>query len=111
MLRICKKHGETEFVQRKDGYFRCRKCSSASVSKRRKNLKKSLVESYGGKCTICGYDKNIAALTFHHTDPSIKDFGLSDKGLIRSLSRLKLEAAKCILVCHNCHMEIHYDPS
>lgn len=73
---------------------------------RRKNLKKTLVEENGGKCCKCGYNKCLRALEFHHLDPSTKDF---DFGQYRdcSLERARKEIQKCILVCSNCHMEIH----
>lgn len=105
-LRECKNHGLTEFIKRADGYFRCRKCAIEAVSKRRRNNKLALVEYKGGKCEICGYDKCIEALSFHHLDPSKKDFGIGSGDTV-SLKRLKDEADKCILVCNNCHAEIH----
>ncbi len=67
-----------------------------------------LVRAAGGCCTICGYSRNLAALAFHHTDSAEKDFKLD----MRSLSNRRLESViqeldKCILVCHNCHAELH----
>ncbi len=67
-----------------------------------------LVKAAGGQCSICGYKKNLSALAFHHTDSADKDFKLD----MRSLSNRKLEYVlteldKCILVCHNCHAELH----
>ena len=82
-----------------------REANKASVMKRRKENKKLLVEYKGGQCERCGYDKCIAALEFHHLDPSTKEFGLT--GNTYSLDRQKKEADKCILVCANCHREIH----
>lgn len=67
----------------------------------------------GGKCALCGYDKCNSALEFHHINPSEKDYQLSS-GSTRSLNRDFVEARKCILVCSNCHREIHsglYDSS
>lgn len=61
----------------------------------------------GGKCTICGYNKCNSALDFHHQDEKNKKFGLSVRGLTRSWDRTKNELDKCILVCANCHREIH----
>ena len=78
---------------------------AASVDKRRKKNKELLVESKGGKCERCGYDKCIAALEFHHLDPSTKEFSLT--GNTYGLARQMKEAEKCILVCANCHREIH----
>ena len=54
----------------------------------------------------CAYDSCIAALEFHHLDPSRKRFSVGGRGLGRSLAILRAEAAKCVLVCSNCHVEI-----
>ena len=102
----CKHHGLTSFVLENRGYYRCCKCRSTAVAKRRRKLKKSLVEYMGGECSICSYNKCIAALEFHHVDPTQKKFGISVSGNTRSLNKLKAEADKCILVCANCHREI-----
>ena len=72
----------------------------------RKNLKKEFVEYKGGKCQICGYNKCYKALHFHHINSSLKEFEISDKSL-SSLEKAKNELNKCMLVCSNCHSEIH----
>lgn len=61
----------------------------------------------GGKCQCCGYNKYVGALEFHHINSEEKDFGISAKGYTRSWKRVKEELDKCILVCANCHREIH----
>ena len=82
---------------------------SYEAQKRRGLARKlNLTKTAGGRCTICGYHKNLAALVFHHTDSMGKDFKLD----MRSLSNRKLEPVlkeidKCILVCANCHAELH----
>lgn len=78
---------------------------SESVIEWRKRTKLKLVEYKGGKCQICDYNKSITALHFHHLDPNEKDFSISGKSL--SFDKLKNEVDKCILVCSNCHSEIH----
>lgn len=103
--RECATHGLVDHIFEKDGHVRCYKCRSDAVSKRRKMLKQILVAESGGKCQRCGYDKYIGALDFHHKDE--KTFGISRRGLTRSLTRLREEIKKCILVCANCHREIH----
>ena len=65
------------------------------------------VEYKGGKCESCGYNRNIAALEFHHLNPLEKDFNISNKGYTKSWENVKKEIDKCILVCANCHREIH----
>lgn len=105
--RECKTHGLSRFILEGRGYYRCTKCRSERVSKRRKKVKQLLVEYKGGSCERCGYNKCISALEFHHTDPSKKDFGISGNGNTLSIEKMKKEADKCILVCSNCHKEIH----
>ena len=105
--KTCKKHGNTDFVLEGRGYYRCKQCRLDGVSKRRKNIKIKAVEYKGGKCEVCGYDKYIGALEFHHLDPKKKDFNLSYKGCTRKWETVKKEIDKCALVCSNCHKEIH----
>jgi hypothetical protein len=82
---------------------------SYEAQKRRGLSRKlELIKNAGGCCSICGYNKNLAALVFHHDASSNKDFKLD----MRSLSNRKLEPVleeinKCILVCANCHAELH----
>ena len=77
------------------------------VQKRRLKVKQMSIEYKGGKCEKCGYNKCIAALEFHHLNPEEKDFGIGSKGYTRSWEKVKEELDKCILVCANCHREIH----
>ncbi|HOW29772.1 MAG TPA: hypothetical protein PK685_03850 [archaeon] len=73
-------------------------------------IKKTLVEYKGGACSVCGYNKNIAVLSFHHINDenNQKEYDISIRmGNRCSLETLKKEADKCILVCENCHREIH----
>lgn len=78
-----------------------------AVTKRRRKLKTMAVESRGGRCEVCGYSRCIAALDFHHLDESKKSFSLGTRGLTRSWVKIRAELKKCILVCANCHREIH----
>lgn len=106
MLKLCAKHGETSHLKRKDGALRCGKCASAWVVASRRNKKLRLVQLFGGKCCLCGYNRYHGALDFHHLDPKKKSFALSVKGLCYSWDTLLIEANKCALVCKNCHSEI-----
>ena len=60
----------------------------------------------GGCCQVCGYNKCLATLEFHHLDPTIKEYGLSTSWSI-SWAKTKEELKKCILLCANCHREVH----
>lgn len=77
----------------------------ARVKEYRKNIKKRLILGFGGKCGRCGYNKCDRALEFHHIDPREKDFAISSK--IASWKKLTSECKKCVLICSNCHMELH----
>lgn len=65
--------------------------------------KQKAVSYLGGKCSICGYDKCLTALEFHHINPSEKEMYNSHWKFERNIPELN----KCILVCANCHREIH----
>lgn len=107
---ICKHHGETDFLRTKsENHKRCVKCRSEAVQRRRDKLKQLSVDYLGGKCSRCGYCKCIQALDFHHKDPTQKDFSIAHKGHTRSWERVKSELDKCILLCANCHREVHAD--
>ncbi|MBI3601861.1 MAG: hypothetical protein HY209_03105 [Candidatus Omnitrophica bacterium] len=78
-----------------------------AVYARRKKIRAMAVAHKGGKCVRCGYDRCIDVLEFHHLDPAQKDFNISSKGYTRSWARVKEELGKCIMVCANCHRELH----
>ena len=103
----CSRHGVTEFaIVGSDRRGRCKKCRSEAVSKRRRKVKEILVQEAGGACQLCGYDECIAALGFHHKDPASKRFGIGMRGVTRSLAAAREEAAKCVLLCANCHAAV-----
>ena len=74
--------------------------------RRRRKVKTLVVAEAGGRCRLCGYDRCVAALHFHHVDPDTKSFALSQGGFTKSVERLRAEAAKCVLLCSNCHAEV-----
>jgi len=106
LVRECLHHGWTPHRRIGAGSFRCITCASATVARRRRELKALLVAEHGGACGLCGYDRHIGALQFHHLDPRTKSFEIAGRGLTRSLDRLRAEAAKCVLLCANCHAEV-----
>jgi DNA-binding CsgD family transcriptional regulator len=103
---VCRIHGLTRHILREEGCYRCAVCRSEAVTRRRRLVKATLVEEAGGRCVICGYDRCIAALHFHHADPGAKSFALSKSGVTRSLAAARAEAGKCVLLCSNCHAEV-----
>lgn len=81
--------------------------AAAAAKRRRKKLKQMAIDYKGGSCQKCGYNKCNGALEFHHLDPNEKDFGISAKGDTKSWERIRVELDKCILICANCHRELH----
>jgi Helix-turn-helix domain len=102
----CPTHGVTRHVPRADGSFRCTRCRSEQVAEHRRRVKRQLVEEAGGRCLLCGYDRYLAALQFHHVDPDAKRFAISRGGVTRALCKAREEATKCVLLCANCHAEV-----
>lgn len=78
----------------------------ARVSKERKLR---LIKMSGGGCEVCGYNKNYAALIFHHLNPENKSFSLDARKLSNTnWESIEKEWQKCQLLCSNCHAEIHF---
>ena len=79
------------------------------VTKIRKRRKKQVIEAFGGECQMCGYKKNKNALCFHHIDPTIKENTpteiINQWSVERSIPQLIKE--KVVLLCLNCHAEVH----
>jgi hypothetical protein len=106
VLIPCPNHGLVEHGRRGERGYRCLKCRVEAVVQRRRRVKAALIAEHGGHCVICGFGAIPEALHFHHVDPSEKSFGLSARGLSRSISRARAEAAKCVLLCANCHAAV-----
>lgn len=113
-MRECQKHGMVRWKWRNNGgrrvdgsrkgKYRCTKCENEHRAKHTKNLKQKALNYKGGKCQICEYDKTVASLHFHHVDSDGKDFEIAKA---TGWEKAKIELDKCILVCANCHGEIH----
>lgn len=99
----CTVHGETEFVLEKQKYYRCKKCRSERTIGIKKRHKRVLVAEFGSACNICGYNRHVGALHFHHINPTEKSFTIANAcGIVK----MREEAKKCILLCANCHSEV-----
>jgi len=84
----------------------CKQCTNLQALERQRKLKQQAVEYKGGQCIRCGYCRYVGALEFHHMYPQGKDVTISH---IKHTTFAKIvhELDKCILVCANCHREIH----
>ncbi len=113
-FRICPKCREEkvleEFYNRRGrvgASVYCKSCTGEQTKDRQKDFKQKCIEYKGGSCRCCGYNKCNSALEFHHIDPNEKEFEIK-KSTSRSFNEsIKIELDKCILVCANCHREIH----
>jgi hypothetical protein len=70
----------------------------------RVDLKRRMVEYKGGACERCGYSRCLSALCFHHVGE--KTFNVAGSHT-RSWETLRRELDRCILLCQNCHCEVH----
>src|SRR5262249_2255796 len=93
--RVCKNHYSYGFY--------------ASQKSRGLRRKQQLVRMLAGRCAVCGYDRCLSALSFHHKDPTQKRFPLDMRHLTnRKWEAILIEARKCTLLCLNCHAETHH---
>jgi len=99
--RICpkcnKKHTKRGIV--------CQVCATNEKQRRRV---KAVIDIAGNECKICGYNKNFSSVSFHHVIPEDKCFSLSSREISNySWDKVTKEMRKCVMVCLNCHGEIH----
>ena len=119
-LKCCENKSVSKFdkiLDSDDGYdYLCKKCKKGVIRNvslgrvSRRKLKQKCVEYKGGKCSVCGYNKCIAALDFHHINPVKKKRYKNNYSLYKQKwdDKAKKELDVCILVCANCHREIHF---
>jgi hypothetical protein len=129
-MKTCTKCKETKLftdfckqTKSKDGYQpRCKACMAISynqsrnkkiehyqqVASVRRKQTQSLVSQWKSErgCAVC--KENFSpCLELHHTDPSNKE---ADPSAVanRSFEAFLIEAAKCIILCANCHRKVHF---
>ena len=105
-----KEKSAEEFYSRKDRngkQYYCKVCYNKYQTERWIARKLKAIEIMGGQCSICGYDKNYGALHLHHREPGEKEYGWPQVCKM-AWEKILAEINKCILVCANCHAEIHW---
>lgn len=103
--RACQSCSRVYVYDRKKGHT-ATKCNSCNANGNRVAVKRRAIDYKGGSCSRCGYNKCPDSLVFHHLDPKGKDFTMAG-GWALSWDRLEDELDKCILLCANCHGEVH----
>lgn len=115
---------ESEFVKanNKRGYtYSCKSCIREYSKEHYHNNKESYLKKNSThrakvlsfinnykttqKCSICG-ESRYWCLDFHHIKD--KEFNIGSLARYTSLNKVKKEIEKCIVVCANCHRDIHH---
>lgn len=110
LICTCQSCGRIYEYDRRRGHTKleCNSCKANRWASRpdRIALKHRLIELCGGACQICGYSRHSGALGFHHLDPATKAFTIAGSHT-RAWDVLVEEVRKCVLLCENCHREVH----
>lgn len=102
---LCSKHYMAWRTKNNPDYFRK---TEQKRKDRTKAYKKIIVLERGGKCEECGYSENIHCLDLHHLEPHDKE-GEPTKIFRRpNLDDIRKETDKCIILCKNCHNDVHH---
>ena len=99
-----------KYNQSKKGKENQRRYRNSILGKKKKeeyydNCKKIMRDLKINGCSICGYDRYLGSLDFHHVDEEQKKYYLNMKNI--GNKNIVEELNKCILLCSNCHREIH----
>ena len=95
-----------EYIYQRNAGLTTKHCNSCLTTLRHRELKIKGVGYLGGKCCICGYNKCLASMDFHHIDETQKKFTIGSS-FNRSWLKIKNELDKCVVLCRNCHGEYH----
>lgn len=76
----------------------CGPCGKKIQRQKERELRSKLIQQFGGKCEVCGYDKFEECLEFHHIDKSIK----KSKHFLKDILKYP---EKFELLCNRCHRE------
>lgn len=105
-----------------DGYqSACKECMNSSYTKTRQKYQERYQQVAKDRykantqrirewksaqgCIVCN-ETYAQCLELHHTNPAEKEFNPSE-GYAKSWETFLVEAAKCVVVCANCHRKIH----
>ena len=90
------------------GTYRCLRCRSEAVARRRRRLKEILVAEAGGSSAGSAVTIDTLAHCSSITEMAkTKNLQASAvEAFTRSLDAVRAEASKCVLLCANCHSEV-----
>ena len=96
------------FRERNPGYgsvYRTKYRLEGKAKARLRLHKTLLIAAFGGLCQCCKGSFHHSEIDFHHVDKNSKERPLQPD---RGWDTLATEAAKCIMLCANCHRLFHY---
>ena len=76
---------------------------------RQKYKKEIVLLKINEKCVMCGWNEHSEILQYHHRNPMEKEIQIGKSH--HNIDKIKEEIKKCILLCPNCHMWLHYKGS
>ena len=106
--RKCKDCGKEINLFKNQRY--CKNCSSVSSTSKRMIRNREFIKDYkkDKQCETCGYRRYPKILEFHHKDKETKNQTINTlMKTLQNLDKIKEEVEKCMLLCPNCHRELH----
>ena len=100
--------------RRKDYYYNKGGYIKAKINKqhfKQDNVNK-IIALLGDKCIVCNKQASYniwCQFDLHHTDPTIKQFRISNLIKQKWTDRIEKEIVKCVLLCKCCHAQLHYE--
>lgn len=99
-----KEYSKIHYLKNKNKYKARAKVSNKKARKKNKHLVNTYKLNKG--CSVCGYNKCYAALDFHHVDEKKENISIMARQSY-SWNNIQKEIDKCIVICSNCHRELH----
>lgn len=99
-------HREKRLKKAKEHYETNKEQIRIKVKEKLKTIKQKHMGKFGSKCHICGYNKCQSALVFHHIEPILAGNSCQRRGK-QDAQNVSFDTSNTILVCQNCHLEIH----
>ena len=81
-------------------------CPACRTKKQRNQNKQNILLELNLSCFVCGYNKSIYGIDFHHLDPNEKENEICSMWHMSKEKILK-EIKKCVILCTCCHRELH----
>jgi hypothetical protein len=100
--RVChKEYRKIHYQKNKKKYIKKAKEYNKKVANWYDDFKSNLI------CSKCD-EKRWWVLDFHHADPDQKEYSIAKLKNNGSKPKLLKEISKCIILCSNCHRDLHY---